>query len=162
MSAFMKIGDIKGEATDQDHQDWIAILQISNTISRTIPQGSKDQQRAKGETVLAPVSIRRDVDKSSPKLAEACASGKFFPEAEFHLCSTVNGKEEPYLKFKLKDVIVSNYGFAGNSTGDPIPSEDVLLDYTEIEWTYVVLDPKSGSKKGNVVGKYNPMTGKAG
>ena len=31
--------------------------------------------------------------------------------------------------------------------------------YTEIEWTYVIVDPKGGSPKGNVPGKYNPGKG---
>ena len=162
MPAFVKIGDIKGEATDQDHKDWIIIESMSSPIYRSIPEGAKDQQRTKGETTLGDIVVSRQLDKSSTKLQEACASGKFFTEVEFHFCTTVKGKQEPYLKYKLKNVIVSSYSFHGNASGSPLPSEQVTLGFTEVEWTYVIVDPNTGDPKGNVPGKYSPGTGKAG
>jgi type VI secretion system secreted protein Hcp len=161
MAAFVKLGDIKGEATDQDHKDWILIQSMSASIHRSIPSGAKDQQRTKGETSLGDIELVRQLDKSSTKLQEACANGTFFKEVEIHLCTTVKNKQEPYLKYKLKDVIVSSYGFHGDASGDPLPSEQVSLGYSEVEWTYVVVDPKTGDKKGDVAAKYNPAEGKA-
>ncbi len=161
MAAFVKLGDIKGEATDQDHKDWILIQSMSASIHLSIPSGAKDQQRTKGETSLGDIELVRQLDKSSTKLQEACANGTFFKEVEIHLCTTVKNKQEPYLKYKLKDVIVSSYGFHGDASGDPLPSEQVSLGYSEVEWTYVVVDPKTGDKKGDVAAKYNPAEGKA-
>jgi type VI secretion system secreted protein Hcp len=161
MAAFVKLGDIKGEATDQDHKEWILIQSMSASIHRSIPSGAKDQQRTKGETSLGDIELVRQLDKSSTKLQEACANGTFFKEVEIHLCTTVKNKQEPYLKYKLKDVIVSSYGFHGDASGDPLPSEQVSLGYSEVEWTYVVVDPKTGDKKGDVAAKYNPAEGKA-
>jgi type VI secretion system secreted protein Hcp len=162
MPAFLKIGDLKGAATDQDHKDWVIIESLSAPIHRSIPQGAKDQQRARGETTLGDVVVVRQLDKSSAKLWEACATGKFFPEVEVHFCSTIKGKQEPYLKYKLSNVIITSYGFHGNSSGSPLPSEEVTLGFTEKEMTYVVLDPNTGDAKGNVAGKYNPGSGKGG
>jgi type VI secretion system secreted protein Hcp len=161
MSAFAKIGDIKGEATDSGHKDWIIIESMSSPISRSIPQGAKDQQRTKGETTLGDVVLVRELDKSSTKLAEACANGTFYPEVEIHLCSTVKNKQEQYYTCKLKNVIVSSYSFHGNSAGEPLPSEEVTLGFTEIEWVYTVLDPSTGDKKGQVPAKYSPGEGKS-
>ena len=158
MAAFMKLGDIKGEATDAGHKEWILIESLSFPISRTIPTGAKDQQRTKGETTLGDVAVSRQVDKSSPKLFLACANGTFFKEVEVHLCTTVQNKQEPYLKYKLADVIVSSYAASGTSSGDPLPSESVTLGYSAIEYTYIVVDPKDGSKKGEVPASYNPAT----
>ena len=159
MPAFMKLGDIKGEATDSEHSDWIIIESMSSPIYRSIPEGAKDQQRTKGETTLGDIVVMRELDKSSTKLQEACANGSFFPEVEIHFCSTVKNKQEPYLTYLLKDVIVSSYSFQGMASGDPLPSESITLGYTEVEWTYITLDPKTGDKKGNVPGKYNPGKG---
>lgn len=161
MPAFIKLGDIKGEATDSDHKDWIIIESMSSPIYRSVPEGAKDHQRTKGDTTLGDVVVVRQLDKSSTKLQEACANGTFFKEVEVHFCSTLKNKQEPYLKYKLKDVIISSYSFHGNAAGDPLPSEEVTFGYTEVEWTYVVLDPKDGSPKGNVPGKYNPATGRS-
>lgn len=161
MPAFMKLGDIKGEATDQDHKEWILIESASAPIHRSIPPGAKDQQRTKGETTLGDMVMVRQLDKSSAKLFEACANGTFYKEVEIHFCTTVKNKQEPYLKYKLSDVIVSSYGFHGNASGSPLPSEQVTLGFSKVEMTYIVVDPKTGDNKGNVIGKYNPAEGKA-
>lgn len=161
MPAYMKLGDIKGESTDDGHKDWILLESMSAPIHRTIPQGAKDMQRTKGETVLGDVVVQRQLDKSSTKLAEACANGTFFKEVEIHFCTTVKNKNEPYLTYKLKDVIVSSYSFHGTASGNPLPAEDITLGFSEIEWNYVVIDPKTGEKKGNVPAKYNPGSGRS-
>lgn len=164
MAAYLRLGpgpDVKGESTDQDHTGWIIIESMSAAIHRSIPPGAKDQQRTKGETSLGDVVCVRQLDKSSTKLAEACATGKFFKDAELHLTSDIAGKRAPYLKYVLKDVIVSSYSFHGNSSGSPLPSEEVTLGFSGVEWTYIILDPKTGDNKGNVPGKYDPSVGSA-
>ncbi len=155
MSAFVKFKDIEGESTDSGHDKWIIFESVSSSIHRSIPSGAKDQQRFKGETSLGDIQLVRQLDKSSPKIQEACANGTPFGEVEIHLCATVKNKEEPYLKYKLKNVIISSYSFHGDSSGDPLPSEQVSLSYTEVEWTYVVINPETGDKSGDVAAKYN-------
>ena len=161
MPAFMKLGDIKGEATDADHKDWIIIESMSSPIFRSVPEGAKDQQRTKGDTTLGDIVVVRQLDKSSTKLMEACANGAFVQEVEVHFCTTVKNKQEPYLKYKLSNVIISSFSMHANSSGDPLPTEEITLGYTEVEWTYIVIDPKTGDKQGQVPGKYNPATGRS-
>ena len=161
MPAFMKLGDIKGEATDQGHKDWILIESMSAPIHRSVPEGAKDQQRTKGHTTLGDVVIVRQLDKSSTKLQENCANGTFFKEVQIDFCTTVKNKQEPYLTYKLQDVIITSYSFHGVESGQPLPSEQITLNCTAAEWNYVVVDPKTGDNKGNVPGKYNPGEGKS-
>lgn len=161
MPAYVKIGDIKGEATDQGHKDWILVESMSAPIHRSIPPGAKDQQRTKGETSLGDVVLVRQLDKSSVKIQEACANGTFFPDVEVHFCTTVGNKQEPYLKYKLSNVIVSSYGLHANSSGNPLPSEEVTLGFTNTEWTYIVVNPQDGKPQGNIVGKYDPGKGQS-
>jgi type VI secretion system secreted protein Hcp len=162
MPAFLKLGDIKGEASDNEHKDWIRMDSMHAPITRSIQSGATDQQRARGDTTLGDVVIIRPLDKSSPKLAEACASGKHFSDAEVHLCTTVKGKQEPYLRYLMKNVIISSYSFHGNGDGDPPPNEQITLSFTHVEWHYHIVDPATGDRKGTVPGKYAPATGKAG
>ena len=161
MPAYMKLGDIKGEATDTDHKEWILLDSMSSPMFRSIPSGAKDQQRTKGETTLGDIAVSRQLDKSSTKLQEACANGTFFKEVEIHFCTTALNKQEPYLIYKLSDVIVSSYSFHGNSSGSPLPSEQITIGYSKAEWTYIVIDPKTGDKKGQVPAKYNPAEGRS-
>lgn len=161
MPAYLKMGDIKGQATEQNHKEWIIIQSMSAPIFRSIPQGAKDQQRTRGETTLGDIVVVRELDKSSTKLQEACANGTFFKEVEIHFCSTIKNKQEPYLKYKLTNVIVTSYSFHANADGSTQPTEEVSLGFTAIEWTYVILDPETGDPKGNVPAKYNPAEGKS-
>jgi type VI secretion system secreted protein Hcp len=162
VSAFIKIGDIEGQSTDRGHKGWILLDMLTSNIFRSIPRGAKDSQRTQGETTLGDIVVIRTLDKSTPKLAEACAAGKQFPEVEVHFCTTVGGAEEPYLKYKLKNVILSGYTFHANSAGDPLGSEEITLAYTEVEWTYVLINPDTLKKEGQVPGKYAPPSGVAG
>lgn len=161
MPAYMKLGDVKGESTDSNHQDWILIESMQGAVFRSIPEGAKDQQRTKGHTTLADVVIVRQLDKSSTKLQENCANGTFFKDVEIHFCTTVKNKQEPYLKYKLENVIISSYSFHGVESGNPLPSEEISLNFSRAEWTYVVIDPTTGENKGNVPGKYSPGEGKS-
>jgi type VI secretion system secreted protein Hcp len=156
MAAFLKLGDIKGESTDKEHKDWIIIQSMSSPIYRSIPEGARDMQRVRGETTLGDVVIVREMDKSSVKLMEACASGKFFKDVEIHFCSDLEDKSETYLKYKLGNCIVSPYSFHGTASANPLPSEEFSLNFTDVEWTYFDIDHKTGKPKGNVVGTYDP------
>jgi len=108
------------------------------------------------------VVVVRELDKSSTKLQESTANGFFHDEVEVHFTrSSVSGdeKQQTYLKYKLKDVIVTSYSFHGNAAGDPLPTEEITLGYTEVEWTYISTDPRTGEQT-EIVGKYAPGKGK--
>ena len=92
MPAYMKLGDIKGECSDTDHKEWILLESMSSPIFRSIPSGAMDQQRTKGDTTLGDIVVSRQLDKSSTKLQEACATGTFYKEVEIHFCTTVKEK----------------------------------------------------------------------
>lgn len=161
MAAYMKLGDIKGESTDSGHKEWILIESMSAPMHRTVPEGAKDQQRSRGHTTLGDVVVVRQLDKSSVKLQEACANGTYFKDVEINFCTQVKNKQEPYLKYKLSDVIVTSYSFHGVESGSPLPSEQITLNCSGAEWNYITIDPKTGDNKGNVPGKFSPGEGKS-
>ena len=156
MPAYVKIGDIKGEATDSGHKDWLLIESMNSPIHRTIAPGVKDNQRSRGETVLGDISIIRTLDKSSPKLAEACANGTLYPEVQIDLTTQFGKENRTYLTYSLKNCIVTSYSFHGSASAQPQPTETVTLSFTDIEWKYTILNPDSGQPQGNVVTKFSP------
>jgi len=159
MPAFLKLGDIQGEVTDKDHKDWIHVESMTSGVSRSIPNGAKDVQRSRGQTTVNDIFVDRMVDKSTPKIAEACAKGEFFPEAQIHMCTNIDGKVKPYLIYTLKDVIVTSHNLTATATGDPTPSESVTLGFTKVEWMYKVLDYKTGGDKATVATDFDPGLG---
>ena len=160
MPAYVKLQDIKGESQEQGHKDWVYVESVSNSIMRSIQEGGTGVQRSNGETTLGDIVCVKTWDSSSPKLAESCANGVFMSEVLIHLCSTINKKNVVNLEFKLKDVIISSYSFHGSGSQDPVPTEEITLNYTDIEWTYKKFNDQ-GKEDGNFPGKYSTQEGKS-
>ena len=154
MGLFIKIDGIDGEASDSAHAKWVIADSASLPVFRSIPGGAVDAQRTKGETSLGDINFTRQLDKSSPKLMEACVLGKFNKLVTIEFTTTMSGKSETYLKWALENVIFTGYSVHGSSSGDPLPSEQVSVNFTKMTYTYTEYDPKTGSKKGNVEAKY--------
>lgn len=149
---FIKIGDIKGEATDKEHKEWIDVLSVSHGIHR--PGGSATgQSRRRGAAVVEDISISKLLDKASPKLQETLLSGQVIPSVEFVMTRAHGPRETKqrlvYLKYELKNVLVTSYNIAGDEAMGT-PTEDFSLNFEEIKVTYTERDKKTGSSKGNV------------
>ncbi len=142
-AAYLKIGDIKGEAVDHDHKDWIIIESMSSPITRAIVDVDSTTGQCsaglRGGPTPGDVVVVKELDKSSPKIQEAVCNGTFYPEVIIDFVSTSSRGAEPYLRYKLTNVIVTSYGVGPgtNGAGDAVPMEDFNLNYGEIEFEYV-------------------------
>ncbi|MCH2131726.1 MAG: type VI secretion system tube protein Hcp [Pirellulaceae bacterium] len=79
---------------------------------------------------------------------------------EIDFCTTIKNKEEPYFQIKLSDVIITQHSFQASSSADPLPTEEVALGFSKIEWTWNVIDPRTGDGQGKVATKYDPSAGR--
>ena len=142
-AAFIKFDGVDGEATDSKHKDWINIESFSQSITR---EDSSSSARARASAVFGDIVVTKQLDKSTPKIAEALASGKVYPSVDFELTSDT-GSKTTYLKYELKNVMVTSYSISGSA--NEVPMEEISFNYEEIKVTYTELD-SSGSAKGNV------------
>lgn len=149
--AFIKIGDIKGESTDNEHKEWINLLSVSHGISRP-GGGATGSTRQRASATFGDVVVVKELDKSSPKIQESIATGQVFPTIELDLTSlsSGSGRNEPFLRWELKNVQVTNYRITGNSDGSTRPTETFSLNFEEIKVTYTEQDASTGATKGNV------------
>ena len=148
MALFIKFDGIEGEANDKDHKSWTDVLSFSWGMHKA-GAGATGQTRRRGVATVEDVSLMKEFDKSSPKLAEAVLSGKIFPKVEIHNTATYGDARATYLKYELKNVMVSSYQTSGATSGDAVPTDSFSLNFEEVKQTYVQYDAK-GSKKGNV------------
>jgi len=139
-AAYIKFDGVDGESQDAKHKEWIEILSFSQTISRG---DSGASVRSSAGAVFQDIVLTKELDKSSPKLAESIAMGKVFPILEFHLTSSAG----TYYAYELKNVMVTSYSISGDA--DERPTEQISLNFEEIKTTYTEYGP-DGSKKGNV------------
>lgn len=149
MAAYIKFEGIDGEAQDKDHKAWSDLASFSQGITQP-GRSSTGPTRRRGDVVLDDIVCTKELDKSSPKLAEAICKGKVFGKVDIHLtASTTDAGRVTYLAYQLKNVMVTSYDVAGSGQSDDVPMETFSLNFEEIKVTYTECD-SSGKSKGNV------------
>ena len=148
---FLKIETIPGESHDDKHKDWIEVLSYTSGVSQ-LSAGSRSSGGARtgGRADFADFTITHTLDKASPKLALACAKGEHIATVTLSLCRAT-GDKQPYMEYKMENVIVSSVVPNGDAQGDlPLPVEEVSFNYGKMTWTYNETDKRTGAPKGNV------------
>lgn len=147
--AFLKIDGIPGESTDDKHKDWIEITHFNHSIAQEASSTASSAGGATAERVdLGTLDIQHLLDKASPKIYEACCTGKHIKDVTVELCRA-GGDKQKYLEIKLEQVIISSVDSQG-TTGEGFPNESVRFSYGKIKWTYVQQKRSDGTGGGNV------------
>jgi type VI secretion system secreted protein Hcp len=146
---FAKIGDIKGESTDDKHKDEIDVLSYSwgATQTGTLAVGGGG---GAGKVQFNDFNFTQKVNKASPSLFLACASGQHIKEATITVRKAGKTQQE-YLIIKMNDVLVSSYQ-SGGSSGDDLPTESVSMAFAKVEMTYKEQKADGGSGQSFTAG----------
>jgi type VI secretion system secreted protein Hcp len=129
---FAKLGDIKGESLDAKHKDEIEVLSYSWGVSQSTPD---PQGGAAGKAEFREISILHLIDKATPRLLRACATGEHLKEAT--ITHRKAGKTQlEYLIIKMNDVVVTAVNHGANSVQAETGSESVLLRFGKVEFDY--------------------------
>jgi len=123
-AGFIKFDEIDGESTDKDHKGWIDLLSINENQSIG---NESTTARTRGETTLGDVVVVKELDKSSPKLAESVLMGKVFPKVKIHLTSSAG---TTYHAYELTNVMITSYSISGDA--DQIPMEEFSLNFEKL------------------------------
>ena len=142
-AAYLKFDGVDGEVKDSKHEMWIDVLSFSQTITRDSEGSSSGAARQRAGVTFGDIVVVKELDKSSPKLAESIAMGKVFPKVDIHLTSSAG----TYYTYELKNVMVTSYSINGGA--DDRPTEEVSINFEEIKVTYTEYDPE-GKSKGKV------------
>ena len=140
---FLFLEGIPGESVDDKHKDWIEIIAFTKAMSRS-----------ETRPTFSELSLQKDQDKSSPRLALQAANGARIPRAVLELVQ----RGETRLRFyqvTLSNATVRTWQING-SAGQVRPSEAVGLDYEWISWTYTEVDA-SGRARGDISAYWDLM-----
>jgi type VI secretion system secreted protein Hcp len=172
-SAYIKFEGIDGESQDTGHEGWSEIISFSQGIS--VPgAGTTTTTRRRGDVIFGDVVVIKQVDKSSPKLAEYMTKGTLLTKVEIHLTGPSEGSpcQGTFYVCELKNAHITSYVVSGSnplahaliapapevttpSSGPFIvqavdaPMEEISINFEEIKVTYTECD-SSGKAKGNV------------
>lgn len=149
MAAYIKFDGIDGEAKDKDHDKWSDLLSFSQGMTQP-GTGMTGATRRRGDVIVDDVAAVKELDKSSPKIAEAVCKGKVFPKVEIHLTASIaDAGRVTYYVYDLKNVLVTSYSISGSGQAEDVPTENFSLNFEEIKTTYTEFD-NAGKKQGNV------------
>ncbi len=143
---FAKIGTIKGESQDAKHKDEIEVLSWSwgVTQSGSIGAGGGGGQ---GKASFHDFNFTHHVDKASPVLMKACATGEHIKEATITVRKAGKGQQE-YLIIKLTDVIVTSVALsvAGD---DAATAESIAIQFAKVDLEYKPQKPDGSLDVGD-------------
>ena len=129
---FIKIGDIKGESTDDKHKDWIEVLSWSWGTSTGTAKTRKGTAPA---VCVQDLVLTKNVDSSSPQLIMNGVLGEAVKEATLVMRKAGKGQQE-FLVIKLQEVLVSSYQTGGNSANESAMMDQLVLHFNSIQGEY--------------------------
>jgi len=154
---FLKIDGIPGESHDDKHKDSIDLISWSWGQSQTGTHASGGGGGA-GKVSMQDFHFVMKVNKATPKLILACASGDHIKKAVL-TCRKAGKDQQEYLKYTFSDVLISSYQTGGSSAGDEIPTESVSLNYTKMELEYKA-QKEDGTLEGGIKAGWDLKTNK--
>jgi type VI secretion system secreted protein Hcp len=154
---FAKLGDIKGESLDDKHKNEIEVLSFSWGVTNAGSMASGGGAGA-GKATFQDLSIVHRIDKATPALMQACATGTHLKEATITHRKAGKGQQE-YLIVKMNDVLITSVTHGG-ATGEPA-SESVTLVFAKVALEYKP-QKADGSLDAGIHFKYDLKANKIG
>ncbi len=159
--AFLTIDGIPGESTDDKHKDWIEISSFEHHLEQPASATASSVGGATAERVNhGTFNIVHLIDKSSPKIYDACCSGKHIKEVTIEVCRS-GGDKVKYFEIKLEQVLISKVDVAGTTADSGFPHEQVSFSYGKIRWVYTQQKRTDGAGGGNVSAGWDLTTNRA-
>ena len=131
---FLKIDGISGESPDAKHKGEIDLEAFSWGATNVGAQPG-GPGRAPGKVTLQDLHFTTKVNKASPMLFLACATGKHIKQAI--LTARKAGKsQQEFLIIKMTDVLISSYQASGSEAGDEPPMDQVSFNFGRLDYEY--------------------------
>lgn len=130
---FLRIDGIPGESTDAKHKGEIDLESWSWGETQTgSPRGGGG---GAGKVQMQDFHFVARVNKASPKLLLACASGEHIKSALL-TCRKAGKDQQEFLRFTFSDVLVSSFQTGGAEAADIVPLDQVALNYSKVQVEY--------------------------
>jgi len=133
MSIFARIGTIKGESQDAKHKDEIDVLSWSWGVSQSDNAGHGGGGGA-GKASFHDFNFTHHVDKASPLVMKACATGQHISDATITVRKAGEGQQE-YLIIKMTDILVTSVSTSVSAEGGTT-IESVVIAFAKVDLEY--------------------------
>jgi type VI secretion system secreted protein Hcp len=130
---FLDLEGVKGESLDKKYAGKIDVLAWSWGLSNS-GSGHMGAGSGSGKANLQDISITKYVDKSTPDLMYACASGKHLTKAKLVVRKAGENPLE-YLIYNFENILVSAIS-TGGGKGEERLTENVTLNFAKVKMEY--------------------------
>lgn len=148
-AAYIKFDGIDGEAKSDGHEGWIEIMSFNQGIHQPKP-GASGSTRRRSSAVFEDLVVTKELDKSSPKVAEAVVTGRVIPRVALDVTVATDGGEVTYYRYELTNVLVTSYQVSMDNS-DYLPMDSFSLNFEEIKVTYTGLEFGPKGESGDLV-----------
>ena len=155
---FAKIGDIKGESIVAKHKDELDVLSGSWGVSQTRSVTGGGGGGA-GKANFNDLNFTHRVDRASPVLLSACATGSHIKEATITVRKAGKDQQE-FLIIKMSDVLITSVSPSGSGDAAGL-AESVALQFAKVSMEYKP-QKADGSLDAGVFFKYDLKAQKEG
>jgi type VI secretion system secreted protein Hcp len=131
---FLKIDGIEGESPDEKHKNEIQVESWSFGEQQTGTAGYGGGHGA-GKVQMQDFHFTMKVNKASPKLFLACATGEPIKKAVL-TCRKAGKEQQEYLTWTFSDLLVSSFQTGGTGGADVIPLDQISINFTKVEVQY--------------------------
>ena len=132
---FLKIDGIAGESVDSKHKGEIELESFSWGETNAGPAHGGGAGGGAGRVEIQDLHFVMRINKASPTLMLACATGKHIKQAV--LTARKAGKTQlEFLIFKFTDLLVSSYQTGGSAHSDTPPLDQIAFNFGTIEMEY--------------------------
>ena len=145
MSIFARIGVIKGESRDARHKDQVDVLAWSWGVSHS-GAAHPGAGAGAGKASFRDLSFTHRVDKASPLLMKACATGERLSDATITV-RRVGEQQQDHLVVTMTDVIVTSVATSVSADGDA-GIEEVALTFAKVDLEYIPQRPDGAPDAG--------------
>ncbi|TFW34630.1 Hcp family type VI secretion system effector [Massilia horti] len=137
LDAYLQLGDIKGDSTDDKHKAWIEVKNVDWGVTQPRAVSvSTAGGHTSGKAEVHEVSFDKLADIASPILFQTCAMGKTIPKAKFEFYrADGDGVRVKYYEIELENVMLSSVR-PNSGDGGGLINEKVHLASSKIKLTY--------------------------
>jgi len=153
MSIFMQIDGIQGEVSDQNHKNWIDVLELDWRVARKITSNPSTQRdRESSNAIVSDLTFMKFMDIATVGLfaAACCGRGKTII---IEMTKTGKGQgADTYLQYTLENALISSIETEALSYDDIRPLEIITISFTGIKKKYTSYDDDGNILTSQVVG----------
>ncbi|EAP97568.1 hypothetical protein JNB_18898 [Janibacter sp. HTCC2649] len=136
ISIFARIGAINGESRDARHKDEIDVLSWSWGLSQSGAAGHGGGRggAGAGKATFHDFTFTHHIDKASPLLMKACATGEHIRDATLTVRKSGQGQQD-YVIITMNDLLVTGVSTRVSVEGDAT-MEEVVLAFAKVDLEY--------------------------